>query len=599
MQKIPNKLKPQFRQFEIRQADQNEDRTIEISFSSETEVDRGYWVEILDHSPGAVDLTRLQGKAPLLLNHFTGDQIGVIDSARVNDRKGKAVIRFSKSAKASEIYQDVLDGIRTLVSVGYRILEMVLEKKDGEKEYYRVAKWQPFEISIASIPADDSVGVGRSADYNENEILITNRKGQKMPNPEQTAPAATVATPQIDEAAIRADIQTKEQNRQRDISQMARDFNMEDEGANAISDGTSADEFRKLTLKKILELKNSPENRIDSNAAEVGMNKKEIKSYSLGAAIRAELTGNWDNAGLEREVSAEISRQLQRDPRSFFVPYEVLKREISTGAGGSGLVATQKMPENFIDILRNHAKVLSLGAFSLTGVQGNISIPKATGDPTAYWVTEGSDVTESDATYGSLALSPKTIGAAAGFTRNMLLQGNPDIDRLVMTAIGKKLGLGIDLAAIAGSGAAGEPTGILNTSGIGSVDCSGGLTWAKVVEFETKVAAANADIATMNYLTNATIAGTLKTTEKAANTARFLAENGEVNGYKLERTNQVPASTMLFGAFSELVIAMWGGLDIFVDKYAKAKSGGIVIRGFQSVDIGLMHPGAFSASSNI
>lgn len=169
------------RSFELdRAAIKEDDRTIELSFSSEQPVEQWGWdigryVEILDHTPSSVDLTRLNSAAPLLLEHNRSDQIGVIESASVEDRKGRAKVRFGKSAHAEEIFQDVKSGIRRLVSVGYRVYKLVTEKVEEEVETLRAMRWQPMEISIVSIPADTSVGIGRSDKTEQTNQAILER----------------------------------------------------------------------------------------------------------------------------------------------------------------------------------------------------------------------------------------------------------------------------------------------------------------------------------------------------------------------------------------------------------------------------------------
>ena len=140
-----------------------EKRTVELAFSSEQPVERWYGQEILSHDPGAVVMDRLHDGAPLLLNHY-GDQIGVVEHARIDaDRRGRAVVRFSRSALAQEIFQDVLDGIRRHVSVGYVVHDgQVISRDDDEPTIVRWTKWEPLEISIVPVPADHTVGVGRA-----------------------------------------------------------------------------------------------------------------------------------------------------------------------------------------------------------------------------------------------------------------------------------------------------------------------------------------------------------------------------------------------------------------------------------------------------
>ncbi|GAG82190.1 unnamed protein product, partial [marine sediment metagenome] len=186
--------------------------------------------------------------------------------------------------------------------------------------------------------------------------------------------------------------------------------------------------------------------------------------------------------------------------------HEILQREIKTTAGGTGLVATEQLPQNFIEALRNKTKVIGLGALTLSGLVGDIAIGKQSGVATAYWVAEGGDVSESDSAYTVLPMAPKTVGAATPYSRQMLMQSNPSIDILVMSDLATVLALAFDLAAIDGTGANNQPTGVLNTNGIGSV-IGTTLGWDAVVEFETDVNAANADIASMAYLTAAVVGG--------------------------------------------------------------------------------------------
>jgi HK97 family phage major capsid protein len=246
--------------------------------------------------------------------------------------------------------------------------------------------------------------------------------------------------------------------------------------------------------------------------------------------------------------------------------------------------------------------LLKLGGQVLSGLSGNIAIPKQTGSATAYWIAEGAATTASDLALGMLELSPKTVSAKSGYTRNMLLQGNPSVEALVMNDLAAAIALAIDSAGFAGTGANGQPLGILNTTGIGAVDCataSGGLTNSSVIDLETSIASGNADVNNMNYVAGAVVTGKLKKKAVEAGHPAKLLANGEVNGYKHNRTNQIPANTIIFGDFSQVITALWGGLDIMIDQYSNADTGGVVVRAFQSVDVGVRYPEAFSATTNI
>lgn len=148
-----------------RDASDKESPTLyEISVSSETEVARWFGIEILDHSSGAVDMSRMNNGAAVLVDHFS-DQVGVVEKSRLDEkaRKLRASVRFSKSDRGQEIEQDVADGIRRNVSVGYRVVSMKqVEVRDGGVPVYKVTRWIPLEVSIVGVPADSSVGVNRS-----------------------------------------------------------------------------------------------------------------------------------------------------------------------------------------------------------------------------------------------------------------------------------------------------------------------------------------------------------------------------------------------------------------------------------------------------
>jgi len=187
-----------------REAIDPDTRSVELSFSSEEPYKRWFGEEVLGHDPSEVRMERMEsGAHPLLLQHDTNQQIGVIEKAWLDgeDKKGRAIVRFAPKSNrlAEEVYQDVVAGIRSLVSVGYRVHEFK-EKipigEDGEpdpdKTKYRAVDWEPFEVSIVSIPADTSVGVGKAdqdldkpqpKEPKEEDDLVPIIKSGPLPNP--------------------------------------------------------------------------------------------------------------------------------------------------------------------------------------------------------------------------------------------------------------------------------------------------------------------------------------------------------------------------------------------------------------------------------
>ena len=564
-----------------------ETRTVELAFSSEAPYRRWWGIEILDHSPGAMNMDRLKAGGPLLCDHDTCDQIGVIESVRIDvDRVGRAVVRFGKSARADEIFRDVVDGIRRNVSVGYSIDDMVLEAKSGDEETYRVTRWTPYEVSLVSVPADLTVGVGRAAD------------------PAQEIKMSVIETPAapVDVAKIQAEARTAEQKRAAEIIAIGEQFALQGMAAEALRAGEPVDAFRSKVMEK---LASRP---LPNPTAEVGLSGGEKQRYSVLRALRALVDKDWTNAGFERECHQAILKRAgiaEAPNNGFYVPYEIQQRDMTatTGNAGGYVVATDNLAGSFIDLLRNRAVVAQLGATMMTGLVGNVTIPKQTAAATAYWLTnEATAITESQMTLGQLALSPKNVGAYTELSRQLMLQSSPAADALVMNDLARVLALAIDLAALEGSGASGQPTGISQTAGIGSVTGTS-IDYAKVLEFQTDVAGGNALAANCAYVTTPSVAALLKQRVAFSSTASPLWEggilDGNLQGFRAVATNSVTAASMVFGDFSQVVIGEWGMLELALNPYANFAAAISGIRAIQTVDIGIRQAGAFSRATSI
>ena len=583
-----------------RAAINEESRTVELAFASETLYERWWGVEILDLSAPSVRLGRLTAGGPLLMDHDSRDHIGVIESVQIGtDRVGRAVVRFGKSARAEEVFQDVKDGIRRNVSVGYMIHKAVLVEQNEEQDTYRVTDWEPFEVSLVSVPADASVGIGRSADAESPIEFIPLQEKQIMSD--------------INVEEVRAEAVKSEQKRTQEIIAMGEQFKAY--GA----DGVAAEHLR--AGKSVEETRAAIMTKIGTRAlpsADIGMTQEEARSFSFVRAIQAAVLikdGKFSQArdigGFELDASDAVAKKMGRESRGFFVPNEVQKRDLLVGTptAGGNTVATDLLASSFIDLLRNKMAVTGLGAKFLTGLVGQIAIPRQTAGATAYWVAENGAPTESQQAFDQVTMTPKTLGAFTDITRKLLLQSSIDVEGLVRNDLATVIAMAIDLAAINGSGASNQPTGILNTAGIGSV--AGGTnglipTWGNLVDLESQVAVANADLGALGYLTNAKVRGKLKQVSKVSGQNGFIWEDGTVNGYATGVSNQVPSnltkgtasgicSAILFGNFADLIIGQWGNLDIMVDPYTGSTAGTVRVVALQDVDVAVRHAESFAA----
>lgn len=588
-------------------------RYIEIAFSSEVPVERGFGTEILDHTPSSVDLEFFKsGRAPLLVDHDRTKPIGVVEHVSIgSDRVGRATVRFGKSPQAEEMLNDVTDGIRNNISVGYRINKMVLEGEDTAGAVYRATDWTPLEVSLVSVPADTSVGVGRDDD----ETYECNIEVKQMTKEDkQTAPQVQVVR-EIDEEAVSkaaekasADAQKKERNRVADIMALASRHDMRKEGEDAIREGLSIEQFRGVVLDKY-----GDSRPIETSAAEVPMTDKEKRGYSVFRAIRAVADKNWKNAGFEREVSDAIGEELGREARGFFLPSNIpiFERNVTVGTTSSAsyLKGTDHMGAEFIEALREAMVVRRLGALVLTGLRGDVAIPKMGTKTTVYWVAEDGAPTEGAPTAGQLALSPKTVAAYVDLSRKLVIQSDPSAEQVFRGDLVAQVARGIESVAINGGGT-NEPSGILQTNGIGSV--AGGTngaapTWANMVNLIKEVDADDGLMGTLAYLTNAKVVAKLRQTAKVSSTdsVMIMGDSNNLLGYEVAQTNLVPSnltkgsgtdlSAIIFGNFRDLVIGEWGAVDVLVDPYSLSTTGALRITIFADVDVGVRHAESFSA----
>ena len=575
-----------FKRVEQTQFDMLDERTMQFPFSSEYPVARYYGNEVLSHEPGHCDMTRMSGGAPLLYNHDPDRVIGVVERGYISEdeKRGYAKVRFSMNEKAQEILADIRDGILRGISFGYSI-EKMEEREDG----FVATNWRPYEVSVVSIPADPTVGIGRSLSEPSSDV--------------QAAPAAspvnTMTEPVMENApdleVIRSEAVEAERTRIASINALGERHKLPEIARELIDGGKSVDEARAAILEKI---GTQPvEHRIDAN--DVGLSEKETREFSFVKALNY-LANQGDaqarrDAEFEIEVGKAAADKYQRSSNGIVVPNEVLRRdlEVGTATAGGNLVDDVLLAGSFIDLLRNRLSISQAGATTLTGLEGNISIPRQSSAATAYWVGEGNSPTESQQAIDQVNMSPKTVGAFVDYSRRLLLQSSISVESMVRNDLARVLALELDRAAIYGTGSSNQPLGLTNTTGIGSQTITTFGTFEEYIGMETDVAAANADAGSLRYIINASARGALKSTEKATNTAQFVYEDDQINGYPVIVSNQLLNNDALFGDFSMFIMGMWSGLDLTVDPYAGATAGTVRIIALQDVDYAVKQPGAF------
>jgi HK97 family phage major capsid protein/HK97 family phage prohead protease len=591
-------------------------RRVKVGVSTEEPVERSFGLEVIDHTKESMQLDFLNsGRAPLLLDHDMEKQIGVVERVELDEdaRRLRAEVRFGKSALASEVFDDVTDGIRQNISVGYRI-DGRINRDDDPEDYYRVAT-TPMEISIVSVPADQSnlVGVGRSVPA----------EPKTQPSMEDVTMTEEVKN-DINLDAVKAEAVKAARKNDAEILNIAAKHNMRDLGNEAIAKGMSVDAFRGSLLDAI------GDKPLDVAPSVVDAPVKEKRQYSLGRMVQAQVTGDWRKAGFEREMNDEIAKQVGRDAEGIYVPDFAWQQRgplstAATGATGSEVVFDDFVPtahrgDMFIEALRAQQVLSGLGTTYMTGLTGRIKMPKMATGANAAFVEELGDVTDGAGTDGGVTLQPRTMGAFVDLSRLLMMESVPAIEQVIRDDLLRSAADRTEFHAIQGSGSSGQPTGILNTSGVNDLDISANtdvaaLTWAdlvglvKLVEEDNGVVNGNA----LGFLTHPSVKAKMAQTVRVASTDSVMLLNdpwNQIYGYPAAFSSNVPttldpgdggsdAAAMIFGDFSQLIIASFGAPSILVDPYTGSKAGTVRMVLHAELDVGVRNAVSFAITNEI
>ena len=614
----------------------------EFSLSSEAPVERWFGTEILSHEEDAVDLSRLaDGRHPLLLNHHTDRQIGVITRAWLQDRKLRIAPRFSRSALGEEIKQDVDDDIRTLVSVGYFVHQVVEDRelpdgthatrsftgeeferemrakhgdgfyrelgngarKAGEKApVYTVTRWTPFEGSVVPVPADTEVGKGRS-----HESDAPKPEAEKTPIIETISTEKSMSTEVVKDpnAARVADIAELGDKYSRYVSQK--------DVASAIRDGKSVDQFRDLIMDK-METRHT-----DQRDNELGLSRTEAQRYSFGKLVRAltlRAEGNaraLEEVGFEIECSRAVAKILGREPEGIFLPPDVFRRDFNVGTASEAgnLVPTELRTDLWVDALRNNLVLGQMGVRILPGLTGNIDIPRKATPSTPGMLTEVGTASESAPATAKVTLVPHRIGVYTEPSKQAIIQSAIPLESMLRDDLLQGAAVLLEFQSLNGNGTAPNILGLRNTAGIGTVVAGANgatVSWGHIVDMETACANVNAEPDRLaGYIVNTRVRGRAKQVQMGTNLPFIWSPGAQpLNGYRAGVTNNLPnnltkgtsttvCSAALFGSdWSMAVLGLFGAPDVTVDPLTLATTGQVRITLNQFADFGVRQPACFA-----
>lgn len=612
-------------------------KTVRLSVSSEAPYYRKWmwdertkdWVhgyEVLGHKDGEIDFTRMKDGLVIQDTHY-GDQIGLMRNPEVKDGKLCGEVEFCCGERAQEIMRDALAGLRRNMSVGYRVKEYKMdgEAEDGEP-IYRAVKWMPHEASFVNCPADATVGVGRNLAEDEEQPAaatpaVVTKKETKTMNPEQVvecfrlAKAGNVEHAEVDALIksgksfdeIRAELEGKLEAYQKDLREKA------EKAATAKPDMPAPGETRAVVDEKT---------------------QKEIKrNYSLANVMRALAGDSTVDIGYEREISKEIEGKTGRKAQGLIVPdfiraanpsgvqtfgtpdFSAVEGTLGNSVAGSGhnVIATNLLAGSFIEALRDALVLTGAGMQTISGLVGDIAIPKG-GKVTAAWITqENGDATKTTPTLGQISATPHTVGAYVDITRKLLLQASIDVQGFVTRELVYAIAYALEAAGFNGSGSSGQPTGLVSQITQTVSFTAGAPTLAKLLEMVATIDEANGNLGPQSFvgkpsiwaLLGSTIDWTAVTASDAnvggVTSGKYLLDTvtNTCQGYKFIKSNIAPAKTLLFGDFSQLLLCLWSGTDILVDQYSGATKGALRVVALQDADFIVRQPAAFAKGTTL
>lgn len=326
---------------------------------------------------------------------------------------------------------------------------------------------------------------------------------------------------------------------------------------------------------------------------------------SILEVLRAGMEGR-ALTGAAAEFHAETERRTGRKAQGVFVPMTAIEQRVSTTSSAADVVPTDHRPDQYIGPMRNALLARRLGVRVLSGLSGNVSIPKHQTSLTSGWVAEGSALTPSDMAFDPVTLAPKHAGGMTELSRQLIQQSSPDVEQLVRDDLAAILAQAIDSALIIGGGS-NEPDGVVATASVQTANLST-LSWANILAMLQKLDLVNATAANIVASTKvrAKVAGTLKVSGDAG--AGFLYENGRMADLPMYFTNQVAEKSgtpntgrVIAGDWSQVLLGIWSELDILVNPYSETAytKGNVLVRAMSTVDVAVRHPTAFVFAEDV
>ena len=435
----------------------------------------------------------------------------------------------------------------------------------GLLRFSRSENGRAMETAFATNRTTLSVATRKNADGQDRPVAITLRTRENS---------------RINEGAQKMEA--------REIARLGAKYSQDAMATKAIAEGQTLEAFRSALMEA------NATGPLDAPA----IHNAGQRQFNLGSAIRAEITGDWSQAGFERETTQEARASYPGTARGLVVPPSAIlgQRASMTSTGtAAGAIETNLQPSMYIDSLRSASSVMAAGATVMSGLDRGVVIPKQATDATAYWLAEGAAATESAIDVDSISLSLKRVSGTQSFTREALLQSQPAIDEIVRRSITTQLMQAIDLAGLEGTGTNNQPTGVANTSGVNTLTTTGtALTRAEALDALAAIEGDNIPTDNAVWIFHPTDYARTANSTQDAGSGRFVIENGELQGRRVIQTTKATQGTAYLGVWENLLIGQFGGVDLIVDPYSEAKAAKVAITAHMMADVAVRHAEAFN-----
>lgn len=314
---------------------------------------------------------------------------------------------------------------------------------------------------------------------------------------------------------------------------------------------------------------------------------------SVLEAVRSQVEGR-SLTGAAAELHAELEKRHGKASHGgILVPLSAFEARANDATSGAKLIGTDHRADQYIGPLRNSLLVRQLGVRTLPGLVGNVDIPKAGASLSVGWVTDGQSVPSSDKTFAGVTLSPKHVGGVTEMSRQLIMQSAPAIEALVRDDLSFAIAAAVDAAIISGSGAAGQPQGIIGRAGVQTV-ATVPATWADVLAAEQLLRAVN--VTPSGWYTTTAVQTSLRSVLKSnVAGAEYIAELDSIGDLPSASSNAAPAGKAILGDWSQVLVGQWGAVELLVNPFADGpyQRGGVLVRAFATVDVQCRHEDAF------